>query len=167
MVTEKNLFEHRTWYHVAQTHKPATKNVSIPFPVQNGSSSFQNGNSSFQNGNSSVENGKIIISMNINLQNIFYIYTYNNFSILNWTIPILKWTITILKWTIPILNWKRYSWHRTICTHSFKSRHTHPNIHFQNHSCIHTYIRTHILTQIHIHIYPPLRTSRIWHKVNF
>ena len=53
--------------------------ASIPFPVQNGSSSvqngnisfqngnssIQNGNSSFQNGNSSVQNGKIIISINI------------------------------------------------------------------------------------------------------
>ena len=45
---------------------------TIPFPVQNASSSFQNvsssfqnGNSSFQNGNSSVQNGKIIISINI------------------------------------------------------------------------------------------------------
>ena len=32
--------------------------MNIPFPVQNGSSSFQNGNSS-------VQNGKIIISINI------------------------------------------------------------------------------------------------------
>ena len=53
--------------------------TSIPFPVQNGSSSVQNGNSSVQNGNSSVQNenssvqngnssvqnGKIIISINI------------------------------------------------------------------------------------------------------
>ena len=38
---------------------------SIPFPVQNGSSSVQNGNSSVPNGNSSVQNGKIIISINI------------------------------------------------------------------------------------------------------
>ena len=39
---------------------------------------------------------------------IFFIfYTYNNFSILNWTIPILNWTIPILNWTTPILNWKR------------------------------------------------------------
>ena len=46
----------------------------------------------------------------MNLWNIFSIYTYNNFSILNWTIPILKWTIPILNWTTPILNWKRYSY---------------------------------------------------------
>ena len=53
--------------------------LSIPFSVQNGSSTVQNGNSSFQNGNSSiqngnssvqngnssVQNGKIIISINI------------------------------------------------------------------------------------------------------
>ena len=32
--------------------------ITIPFPVQNGSSSVQNGNSS-------VQNGKIIISINI------------------------------------------------------------------------------------------------------
>ena len=38
---------------------------SIPFPVQNGSSSVQNGNSSVQNGNSLVQNGKIIMSINI------------------------------------------------------------------------------------------------------
>ena len=38
---------------------------SIPFPVQNGSSSVQNGNSLFKNRNSSVQNGKIIISINI------------------------------------------------------------------------------------------------------
>ena len=41
------------------------KRWSIPFPVQNGSSSVQNGNSSFQNGNSSFQNGKNIISINI------------------------------------------------------------------------------------------------------
>ena len=32
-------------------------------------------------------------------------YTYDNFSILNWTIPILNWTTPILNWTIPFLNW--------------------------------------------------------------
>ena len=44
---------------------PIISKFSIPFPVQNGSSSVQNGNSSFQNGNNSVQNGKIIISINI------------------------------------------------------------------------------------------------------
>ncbi len=38
---------------------------TIPFLVQNGSSSVQNGNSSVQNGKSSVQNGKITISINI------------------------------------------------------------------------------------------------------
>ena len=36
---------------------------TIPFPVQNGSSSVQNGNSSFQNGNSSVQNGNSSVQL--------------------------------------------------------------------------------------------------------
>ena len=37
-------------------------------------------------------------------------YTYNNFSILNWTIPILNASI-------PILNWKRYIFPKSVYNH--------------------------------------------------
>ena len=44
--------------------------ITIPFPVQNGSSSVQNGNSSFENENSSVQNKKFKIKK-IKFINIF------------------------------------------------------------------------------------------------